>query len=86
MVDKFEGKTVGNDAPIARYAVIVPNDTVDLPNPVRAIYVGSTGDLTVTGFDGEIATFRNLPVGLWGIMAKRVHSTGTTAGDLVGGR
>lgn len=63
---------------------ITPSDSANLEAPVRAVYVGVTGNLKVTCLDGSVADFPNVPVGLLTIGAVRVWSTGTTATSLRG--
>lgn len=64
------------------------SDTVDIPQAVRAIYVGSIagGDaIKLTADDGSIATFSGLMAPyVLPVKTKRVWSTGTTASGLVG--
>ena len=72
--------------PASRAFAITPNDSADLANNTRGIYVGVTGDLRVilTG-DTVAVTFSAVPAGsLLPIRAKRVTNTGTTATGLVG--
>lgn len=63
---------------------VTPNDSSDLAKPVRALYIGVTGDVTVTFNDGTTQLFANVPVGVLPVQVKRVHSTGTTATGIVG--
>ncbi|PIL21173.1 hypothetical protein P775_05690 [Puniceibacterium antarcticum] len=63
---------------------ITPNDTSDLSTLTRALYVGGAGDLRVTMADGNTVTFAGLPVGWHPVRVARVHSTGTTASNIVG--
>lgn len=69
----------------ASFFTITPTDSVNLPNPTRAIYVGAGGNLTVLGVDDTtnvqfiVQTGQILP-----IQVRQVQSTGTTATGLVG--
>lgn len=65
-------------------STITPSDSANLENPVSAIYVGGTGNLSVVMANGESATFTNVPVGVLEIAVVKVLSTGTTATGLVG--
>jgi len=69
----------------AQYAAaVVPNDAVDLTQPTRGVYVGVSGDLTVTMVgDTAQVTFHGVPVGVLPVCVKRVWSTGTTATNLL---
>lgn len=57
------------------------------PVPVRALYVGTGGDVVIVTGRGEQVTFRGVPSGsLLPVMAATVKSTanGTTASNIVG--
>lgn len=72
--------------PALSAASITPNDSVDLPNYARMIYVGeggSTKDIKLTTLNGDTVTLRNVPTGILMVQAKRVWSAGTTATELV---
>ncbi len=63
---------------------ITPADT-DLVQPVRAIYVGGSGNLKISDTGGGAVTFSNVPAGvILPVMARRIWSTGTTASNIVG--
>lgn len=50
----------------------------------RALYVGGTGNIKVTGLDDVVATFFAVPIGtLLPISYKRLWKTGTTATLLI---
>jgi len=66
-------------------AVVTPSDTVDLPAPSQALYVGSAG-LNITGLleDGSSLLLTAIPVGaIIPIKFKRIMATGTTATAIV---
>lgn len=65
---------------------IVPSDTVDLPTPVQAIYVGGAGDVTIMRpGDRALITYKAAAVGSrLHLDAVRVMATGTTATLLIG--
>lgn len=69
--------------PAVHAAAITPSDATDLTAPTRSIYVGTTGNMTVKMYGGEIVTFSNVPVGIFPIQCLRVNATGLTAGALV---
>jgi hypothetical protein len=63
---------------------ITPADS-DLVQPVRALYIGGSGNLRISDTGGGAVTFSNVPAGvILPVMAKRVWSTGTTASNIVG--
>lgn len=66
--------------------VITPNDSTDLSQPIRGLYVGATGNVVVI-FEGDTAnvTLTGVAGGIVHPFAiKRVLATGTTATGLVG--
>lgn len=66
---------------------ITPNDSADLADDVRAIYVGVSGNIAVIDKNGNSRTYVGVAAGTWQpIHARRVLSTGTTATSLLGGR
>jgi len=70
--------------PALSAADVVPAD-VDLPNYSRMLYVGDGGtgkDVHVTTINGSEVTFKNVPVGILMVQAKRVWAD-TTAGDII---
>ncbi|QIB38136.1 hypothetical protein G3A56_09155 [Rhizobium oryzihabitans] len=62
---------------------IAKSDTVDLENDTRALIIGTEGDIKITDDKGAVGTF-TMPAGVFPIRIRRVWSTGTTAGGLVG--
>jgi hypothetical protein len=65
--------------------VITPSDTVDLLNPVSAIYVGGIGNVTCVMANDDVVLFSAVPVGtILPVACVRVNLTGTTASLLVG--
>jgi hypothetical protein len=72
-------------SPAAAFA-ITPSDTVDLPYPVRGIYVGVGGALVVLLADDTVAVnLENAQSGaVYPLQIKRVLDSGTGATDLVG--
>ena len=80
----YSGKQRGLDEPSGSAADVTPSDTVDLMNWAVWLYVGSAGDVRVTTWSGDTATFRNCPAGgALPVRVRRVWSTGTTAGSLI---
>lgn len=88
MSDSFSGYADSAGAPARRVAVVVPSDSIDLPDTPKGLYVGTGGDITLiavgapTGAAGVL--FRNIPSGsLLPVRTRRVTATGTTASDIV---
>lgn len=76
---------LSSSAPAIDSFAISKSDTVDLPYPVRAIFVGGTGDVKVRTFAGTDIVYPAVPAGTKiVIVATRVFSTGTTATAMVG--
>lgn len=75
----------GNSTNPASSAVAVtPNDTADLTNVTRAIYIGTGGNLSVIMQDGSTCTFTGVLAGtVYPLRVSRVRATGTTAGSIV---
>lgn len=87
MTDLYQGMGADLLSPAQNLRAIAPNDTTDLPFATKAIYVGVTGNITVTavgqaGAAGVLLTA--VPAGsVLDIRAQRVWATGTTATGLV---
>ena len=58
---------------------VTPNDNVDL-NTIGILYIGTFGDVKVTGVKGGTVTLKNVPSGTWlnFIRVIRVFENGTT--------
>lgn len=66
------------------FLTVTPSDSTVLPADVRALYVGTGGNLVVTDQAGTDATFPNVPTGaLLPIRATKVKATGTTASTII---
>lgn len=69
-------------------AVVTPSDATVIP-VCRALYVGTTGNLTVRMVDsttqgvGATVVFTNVAVGIFPIQVDMVLATGTTASGIV---
>lgn len=83
--DSFADARAGLSSPGEHAAAITPDDSNDMANTTRGIYVGGSGDLKVDMFGGETVTFTNLLAGvIHPIRAVRVYATGTTATTILG--
>lgn len=86
MSDEFADNSEGLQSP-ATSAEEVDISSTDhtFSNPTRAIYVGGTGDMTVTMLDGQEVTFATIPAGtLLPIRASSVTRATTDATTMVG--
>lgn len=74
--------------PPAHAVSITPNDSTDLTQTIRAIYIGDVSggtDLKVTTAGGETVTYTGLTVGSTKVLRiTRVWATGTTVASLIG--
>lgn len=63
---------------------ITPNDSVDLNEISRALYIGSDGNVSVETGDGTILIFKNVVGGsILPLQVRKVLATGTTSADIV---
>jgi len=70
--------------PALSAAVVVPNDAADLPNFSRMLYVGVSGHVKVTTLNGDVVEFKNVPVGMLMVQARRVWAApATSATDIL---
>lgn len=71
--------------PSQKFLALTPSDTLDVPRAVRAIYVGSGGDLSVEDVDGTVTLFDNVAEStVLPIKPVKVMATSTTASSIVG--
>jgi hypothetical protein len=84
--DKFEHVADGLTAPAEETFAITPDDSADLPQITKALYIGEGGDITLRAARSDTDTvFRNLPTGaILDVRVSAVRAAGTTASDLVG--
>jgi hypothetical protein len=61
---------------------ITPNDSQDLPNAAKALFVEVAGDVKWTDSAGNEHT-KNLEAGIWPLVMVKVFATGTTATGLM---
>jgi hypothetical protein len=64
---------------------ITPSDSKNLPEKKAELFIGTKGNVKVTLHGGSIVILKNIPSGtfLKGIFVNKVHSTSTTARDIV---
>ena len=79
----FENVAPSVDSFGRRSFAITPNDSADLPEPVKAVVVLTAGTLSLIPLendDGDTVDFDDLPVGYVApFIVRRVMATGTTA-------
>lgn len=74
---------IASMTPATRAAAVTPNDSTDLATDARALYIGTTGNVSVITAGGDTVTFTAVPVGLLPVSVSRVRSTGTTASNIL---
>lgn len=85
MFDRYEGIAPASNSPAIDAFDIVPNDSADLTEVTRAVFVGQAGTLVATTQEGTTVTFENLSNGaILPLRVARIHATGTTAQSIVG--
>lgn len=85
MADAWATISTGIGGPARNAAAVTPNDSTDLSDVARSLWVGGSGDLSVDMQGGQTA------VAITGVVAgtilplvvTRVRSTGTTATGIV---
>ena len=83
MGDTFKNYASRLDSPASNAMEVTENDSTDLSNISRAVYIGGDGDLTVEMAGGQVVAFTGLLAGtLLPIRVKKVK-TATTATNVV---
>lgn len=83
MADTFQGQGTGLTSPAVNAVAVTPNDSTDLAQVSRALWVGTAGDLRVIMAGGQTVTFPDMAVGWHPLRVSRVLSTSTTASGIV---
>lgn len=85
MPDRFETMANGADSPATHGFPIVPNDSTDLQEITRAIYVGAPGTVVLVLLSGAELTLAGIAAGtILPLRVRRVKATGTTASSVIG--
>jgi len=71
-------------SPAQTYFSIVPSDSVNVTGGFRSLYIGTSGNVAVVDFNGNVATFVSVPIGILPVQGMRVNSTGTAASNILG--
>ena len=75
----------GLESPARHAVAITPHDSTNLDPPIRAFYVGVSGDVSVEmEGSGSAVVFKSMAVGWHPLRVTRINSTSTTATDIVG--
>ncbi len=85
MPDRFSSNIPSLTSPATHAFAIAPNDTTDLSEVTRAVYIGGGGALAVRMLSGQTVTFSGATGGsTLPLRVDRVLATGTTATGIVG--
>lgn len=81
----FDQKDSDLNSPATTGAAVTPNDSADLAETSRALFIGTGGTLVVTLRDDTSSlTFLNVASGqVLPLRVKRIHDTGTTAANII---
>ena len=63
--------------------IVTPSDTINLPNGVRGLWIGGSGNVSLVDMAGNSVTLNNVPVGELKFACRRVNATSTTATNIV---
>lgn len=79
-----KGSSIPKTAPAEDFYEVVPSDAYDLPNGIcRALWIGTSGDITCLNKNGDAVTLASVPIGVLPVRTTRVKATGTTADNIV---
>lgn len=84
MPDAFKREPVRLDSPGRDWAAITPNDSADIPQRPRMIFVTVAGNVACVGNGGGTGVIFPLAVGWHNISPVRIRATGTTATGIIG--
>jgi len=85
MADKFENYADKPDFAARSVVAVTPNDSTDLTDVAKALYVGGAGNISLIAADDSAAvTVTGVTAGsILPIRAKRVRATSTTATNIL---
>ena len=82
--DLFKSFYTNLESPAEHMFEVTPNDSTELANATRAVYVGGAGDLKIKAVGGETVTLVGVAAGsLLPLRVVQILSTGTTATSIV---
>lgn len=84
--DQFRNTADSPIAPAETCFAITPDDTSELLQATKAIYVGSNGDIALVPLQGSTpVVFANVAAGaIIPVRARAVHASGTTCTNILG--
>lgn len=82
--DRYSNLSPGLSSPAIDGFAVTPNNSTDLTENCRALYIGTAGNVALITAKGTTLTFVGLQAGqTLSVRASRVLSTGTTAGSII---
>lgn len=85
MSDKYKSFSPHLESPAENASTITPNDSNDLTDFTRSIYIGGAGNLKIDTVAGDTVTLNGVVAGtVIPVRVQKVYATGTTATNLVG--
>ena len=82
--DDYSTQRVELDSPAKGFDVVAPNDSADLTNIARGVYVGVSGNLNVVMLDDSAGVITSVASGvIHPIRIKRILATDTTATNIL---
>ena len=85
MPDRFQYSSPSLNGPAAHAFAVTPNDSSDLAETTRALYIGTSGSVAAVMASGSTVTFGSVQSGTTlPVRVTRILATGTTASAIVG--
>jgi len=85
MTDNYNTYKPGLTSPANKAFTITPNDVSELEEVTRALYVGSSGDISLIMKSGQTIIFSGVSAGsILPIRVSHINSTNTTASNIIG--
>ena len=83
-IDEFRYDSKDRDDPASSAAAVTPNDSTNLSNITRGVYIGVGGNMKVTMEDGQTLLFTGLSAGaIYPLRLTRIWADTTTASSIV---
>lgn len=79
MQDPFKNRALSLSGPASDILPVTPSDTADLPEVAAALFIQTSGALTVTTVRGQVRTLSVPEMSILPVGVRRVHASGTTA-------
>lgn len=84
MADRYANLSGDLSSPAKYAAAVTPDDSNDLPNASKRLWVGGAGNVALVTVGGSAVTYVGVPAGTYlPVRAAQVKATGTTATDII---